>query len=176
MLFSMIFTSIFLTANHLYSTFASPLASTGGVAVGQSLNLTPSLAKRANVPLDQKCRQASDWIGRICLSEINDVEWADRCIGDDLILYWKNGQCPANTICMNKLNRPDEITIVCIDRPAVASSSGTSQQTGYVQVDNGENDDPAERVVSVSVEKDIPLASVAALIEGMCPILPLILT
>jgi hypothetical protein len=77
---------------------------------------------------------------------------------------------------MNKLTRPDGFNIVCIDRPADASTSGSNQQTGYVQVNNGENDNPAQRIVSVTVDKDIPLASVSALIEGMCPIPPLILT
>jgi len=168
---SIIFTTIFLTANHLYSTFASPVASEGGVAAGQSLNLTHSLAKRVNIPADQLCRQPSDWVGRMCLYEIDDGAWADRCLGDDLVKYWRDGHCPPNLICMNKLTDPEVITITCISRPSEASTSGSNQITGVVPITNVNSIRPAEKIVSVAIDKKISLASVSAMIEGMCPIL-----
>jgi hypothetical protein len=170
MRFSIIFTTIFLTANHLYSTFASPIASEGSVAAGKSHNLTHSLAKRVTPPADQLCRQPSDWVGRMCLYTVNDRAWADRCVGDDHVKYWRHGQCPPNLICMNKLGGPELLTITCIGRPSEASTSGSNQQTGVVPVTNAASIRPAEKVVSVGVDKVISLASVSAMIEGMCPI------
>ncbi|KIM83648.1 hypothetical protein PILCRDRAFT_432406 [Piloderma croceum F 1598] len=72
MVFSMVFTTIFLIVNHLYLTFASPTVSKGGVAAGQSFNLTHSLVKRAEIPSDKKCLQPSDWVGRSCMVILGD--------------------------------------------------------------------------------------------------------
>jgi len=67
---------------------------------------------------------------------------------------------------MNKLGGPELLTITCIGRPSEASTSGSNQQTGVVQVTNAASIRPAEKVVSVGVDKVISLASVSAMIEG----------
>ncbi|KIM73568.1 hypothetical protein PILCRDRAFT_15148 [Piloderma croceum F 1598] len=163
----MLFIAIFLTVNCLYSTSALPTVSGGGIAAGQSLNLTHSLAKRAEIPPDQKCHQPSDWIGRRCMIEFGngDDTWADQCLGDDRVLYWELGTCPPNTMCTNKFILPETITIVCINRPAGITDTGANQQTGVAQI--GASAEPArEHIVSIPVLNPIPGASVSVFMEG----------
>src|ERR1700733_7761664 len=81
MLFSIIFATIFLTINHFHSTLASPIVSNGGLAAGQSLNLTNSLAKRVYKPPGQLCTKPGDWFSRKCLSHVDDSSWIDTCDG-----------------------------------------------------------------------------------------------
>lgn len=165
MLVPMIFTTVFLIINHLYLTFASPIVSKGNVTAGQSFSLTHSLVKRVEIPSDQKCHQLSDWVGRSCVIEFGDQSWADTCLGDDFVKYWKLGSCPENTMCTNKFILPETITIVCIDRPSGVANTGADQQTGVA--DLGAATEPAmEHVVSIPILNPISGASVSALIEG----------
>ena len=165
MLFSVAFTTILLIVNHLYLTFASPTVSKGGVAAGQSFNLTHSLVKRAEIPSDQKCRQPSDWVGRSCIIQLGDEAWTDKCLGDDHVIYWRLGICPPNTMCTNTFILPETITIVCIDRPSGITDTGANQQTGVAEL--GAGSEPArEHIVSIPVLNPISGASVSAVIEG----------
>jgi hypothetical protein len=168
MLFSTTFT-IFLSINHLHSTFALPTGSNGGVAAVQSLNQTYSLAKRDYVPPDQKCDHADHWLGRRCLPGTSDRAWEDSCLDRDIIrAYWIVDYCPENTMCMNTLGPPENYPeiILCIFRPIVESNSTQNQQTGVYQVGNVGLGN-AEHTVSVSIKEGISDATVAAYLEGM---------
>lgn len=172
MLFSATFTTIFVTVNHLYSTFASPIVSKGDVATGRSLNQTHSLVKRAYVPNDQKCREPEDWNLRRCVTGGGDRAWEDQCIDHDLHEYYGFGSCPEDTMCMFALSpEPDvALTIACVGRPKDKSQSNNNpnSQTGVVSVPNSAfgTGDPVERIVSIPVVKAMSGASVSAFMEG----------
>jgi hypothetical protein len=177
MLFSIIFTAIFLTVNHLYSTLASPMVSNGG---GKSLNLTHSLAKRDYVPPDVLCDHAEEWIGRSCLSIMDDRTWMDTCLTDedDERIYIRIGSCLSDQICMNTFvtvvadeeqNLDNYRTIMCISHPFDevhrTEEKGLKVQSGVYTIDDG-GTGPAEHTVPVSIQDPISAASVSALIEG----------
>jgi hypothetical protein len=63
MLFSLIFTTVFLAINHIYSTFVSAIVSEGGAVAGKSLHLMHSLADY--VPADQLCDQPAQRVRRV---------------------------------------------------------------------------------------------------------------
>jgi hypothetical protein len=86
-------------------------------------------------------------------------------------VYWKDGSCPRFSICMNTFNHGSDgiivSTVICIPRPRHNRDLGPGdRQTGFVRATNENLDKPAELIVSVPLAKAIPLASVAALIEG----------
>jgi hypothetical protein len=171
MLVSTFFTIIFVTINHLYSTFASPIASEEGVAAGQSLNLTHALAKRDYVPVDQLCDEPEDWLSRSCFSVLLDQAYLDTCMYENL--EWKLGSCPPGTMCMNTYSPPPDVspTIICMIRPLgpAGNPSGNppaNGQVGYQQVSNVGNTAPVERIVSVELEKAVRVGAVSAFIEG----------
>jgi hypothetical protein len=181
LLSSIIFTTAFLAVNHLYSTFASPMVSKDGVAVGHSLNMTHSLAKRDWAPPDQKCRQADDWVVRRCQTLTSDLAWEDLCVTTDgtfVEIYTGQGFCPFGTICINALFESidpfdlwSEGIIVCIARPTsimvlVITTYGL-QQNG-VEVIGAQTGitDPSHTTVSVTLKNRIPGASVSAFLEG----------
>ncbi|KIM86070.1 hypothetical protein PILCRDRAFT_333260 [Piloderma croceum F 1598] len=174
MLVSTFSTAIFLTINHLYSTFASPIASEAGLAAGQSLNLTHALAKRDSdyVPVDQLCNVPEDWLFRNCFSAYLDKVYVDECM-DDYEVYWKLGSCPQGTMCMNTFGPPPDYipTIICLNIPLgpAGNPSGNppaNGQVGYQQVSNAGNAAPVECIVSVELENDVTAGAVSAIIEG----------
>ena len=57
-------------------------------------------------------------------------------------------------------------TVTCIQRPRHDRDLGFHRQTGMKRATNVNLNNPAELIVSVQLAKAIPLASVAALIEG----------
>lgn len=166
MLFSIIFTAIFLTVNHLYTIFASPIISNGDVAAGQSLNLTHS--KIEYYPPDYLCQKSIEWAFRACVTEIDDRTWGDLCINSTTFdRYGRLGSCPQNTMCMN-ICFSSKITIFCIGRPSDVIDLSGNQQTGVVKIETGTTTVPMDYTVSVPLAKSISAASVSALIEGMC--------
>jgi len=170
MLFSAIFTTTFLAVNHLYSTFASPIVSNGGVADSQPLNLTHSLAKRDYIPGDQKCSQPSQWLSRTCRPTISDRTWEDKCLitfGHMSIISYVVSSCPVNQLCTNILSpEPNpKHTIACIDRPSGVTDVNPNQQTGVFRVGRA-LDGTGERIVPVPVLGYISHASVSAFLEG----------
>jgi hypothetical protein len=169
MLFSIVFTTIFLTVNHLHSTFASPVVSKDNVI--RSLNLTHSLAKRDYVPSDQKCSQPSQWLSRICRPTISDRTWEDKCLftlGQMSTITYVLSSCDVDKMCMNILTpEPNsKHTIECIDRPSGVTVSGPQQQTGVFRVSRA-LDGPEQHGVPVPVLGAISQASVSAFMEGM---------
>jgi hypothetical protein len=190
--FSIIFTTAFLAVNLLYSTFASPMVSIGGVAGGHSFSPTHPLAKRDYVPADHQCDEPDDWVGRSCNTTYSDRAWEDMCLkldaDDEPIIYVGWGFCPIGLICVNTLIEstspfgPTNLPIiVCIVRPnAIIVMTITTygpQQNGVeaVGVQTGIAD-PSHTTVSVTLSNRIPGASVSALLEGTyylnCPICP----
>jgi hypothetical protein len=168
MLSSIIFTTIFLTINHLYSTFALPVVLNGDVATGQSLNVTRhSLAKRW-YPADQKCATPAQWVSRVCRPTIGDRAWEDRCRGPnggEVIRYVLSLCSDPNTICSNQIYQNKE-TILCIPRPVAQSQvPAPNQQTGVSQF-GSIYDLNVEHIQPVTLTNDISLASVSALLEG----------
>jgi hypothetical protein len=176
------FTAFFLTVNHLYLTFASPIASKDSVADGQSLNLTHALAKRDYTPTDQLCNEPDDWLHRNCLTTTSDRAWVDSCLHidddeDDDVEYWEQGECPPGTMCMNTYSPPpDSIpTIICMFRPTgftdLPRTNGDrpppAGQVGVTEVQNSYTPIAMERIVSVPIKHNIARASVSAFIEGM---------
>jgi len=172
MLFSATFTTIFVTANHLYSTFASPTVSKSDGAIGQSLNQTHSLAKRVFTPMDQKCREPEDWNLRRCVTGSGDRAWEDQCINHDVVEYYVPGTCPEDTMCMNILSPEPEaaLTIACVGPPNEKSQSNSepNSQTGVISILNSTygNGSPINRTISIPLVKAIPEASVSAFMEG----------
>jgi len=169
MLFSIVFSTIFLTVNYLQSTFASPVVSKDNVS--QSLNLTHSLAKRDYVPSDQKCSQSSQWLSRTCRPTISDRTWEDKCLvtfGQMSSITYVLSSCPVNTMCTNILtSEPNsKHTISCVDRPSGVTVSGPNQQTGVLRVSRA-FDGPQQHGVPVPVLGIISNASVSAFMEGM---------
>ncbi|KIM83715.1 hypothetical protein PILCRDRAFT_7114 [Piloderma croceum F 1598] len=135
MLSSIIFTTIFLTINYLYSTFASPVVLNGDVATGQSLKVTHSLAKRW-YPDDQKCATPAQWVSRVCRPTIGDRAWEDRCTGPNggVVIRYALSLCSdENTICSNIIYQFQQ-TILCVPRPVAQSQvPAPNQQTGVSQ-------------------------------------------
>jgi hypothetical protein len=171
MLFAAIITTIFLTVNHLCSTFASPIIESKG-SITESLNVTHSLAKRADIPTDQKCDQDTDWVGRVCLTSVDDRTWEDSCITDALVRYSRLGSCLPTEVCMNQLNRPDEILAVCLERPKSDMQYISNRQMdkgfmGFYLIKSVADVAEKQHRVSVKIGKDVTDASVAAFLEGM---------
>jgi hypothetical protein len=168
MVSAIIFTTIFLTINYLYSTFASLIVSNGDVATGQSLNVTHLLAKRQWAPADQKCTTPAQWQSRVCRPTIGDRAWEDRCrgpTGGEVIRYVLSLCSDPNTICSNQIYQNKE-TILCIPRPVAQSQvPAPNQQTGVSQF-GSIYDLNVEHIQSVTLTNDISLASVSALLEG----------
>src|ERR1700729_2659204 len=174
MLFSIIFTTTFLTGNHLYATFASPMASKGDVAAGQSLNLTQSLAKRVYSPPDTLCRPTIGWVQRQCLDIVDDLTWVDTCLGLDAYLhpyvYVTFGFCPIGKICMNTFapsgspgGPPLVRVIFCMDRPSIFTNSIPGLQTGVTMVTSTNS---LHTNIEVPLVNSISAASVSAVLEG----------
>jgi hypothetical protein len=188
LLSSIILTTAFLAVNHLYSTFASPMVSKDGVAVGHSFNLTHSLAKRQYAPEDQKCLQADDWVARTCYTLNGDVEWMDWCLGLFVGVYVVGGVCPFGTMCMDTeientdpFNTLPNLIIACVPRPntiyVIQITIFEIQQNGVVVVGPQTGiTDPGHTTVSITLQKRIPGATVSAFLEGTyylnCPICP----
>jgi hypothetical protein len=170
MLFSIIFTTVFLTVNfHLHSTFASPTK--GSVAPRHSLNLTHSLAKREYVPADQACAAPEEWVYRNCVSEISDREWLDTCDDNEGNPYWVYGRCPEDKICMDTYSiPPDSIpTISCIDRPTQKDETQQApkkMQTGVIAVGKPFQPGSTSHIQSVPIVQAMQGASITALLEG----------
>jgi hypothetical protein len=165
MLFStVLFTSVFLTINHLYSTFASPTVPKGDV--GESLNLTHQLVKRDYIPPDQLCDAPAHWVRRVCRTEFGDRAWSDSCRVVDF--YWRMGACPLNTMCQNTLaDNGLKQTINCVDRPTTSSRSAPDHQCGVYKAGNRGSTDPAERIISVTLDSNYADATVSAFMEGI---------
>jgi hypothetical protein len=171
MLFSIPF-PIFLI-NHLYSTFASPIVSRGGVAAGQSLKLMHSLAKRVYIPPDQLCDNPDDWVSRECVTGLSDLEWEDNCHTDADVIYLRVGECPEDTMCQNTLvqdeNDEEPIeTISCISRPRNNNVVAPDQQSGVSRLSNTSSGEsgPSQRTLSVMVETNLVDATVSGLVEA----------
>jgi hypothetical protein len=164
MLLSIIFTTIILTINNPYSTFASPIVSNGSVTTGQSLN-THLLAKRAPPP-DQKCTTPAQWKNRVCRPRIGDRAWEDRCTGPrgGEVIRYVTGLCPENTICSNVIQNYEEL-VACIARPRILNYVQQNQQTGVAQF-GGIAQPNVQYIQSITLVNDISLASVSALLEG----------
>jgi hypothetical protein len=169
MLLSIIFPTIFLTINYLYSTFASPILFEGGVDTGESL--TPVIARY--IPSDQKCTQISQWYARRCTTSLGDQGWVDVCRynPDAVPFYMVDGSCPSNTMCQNILAySPTDVgpveTIGCVPRPSHRSQVIPRRQTGVYTVKNPSNTGSSQQTVSVTLETNLAGASVAALMEG----------
>ena len=165
---STFFTTIFVTIDHLYSTFASPIASEEGVAAGQSLNLTHALAKRNWYPVDQLCDEPEDWTFRVCFSAHLDQAYMDECVNIDGDVYWKLGACPRDIMCMNTFGPPPNYsrTAICMNRPlnSAGNPSGNppaNGQVGYYRLAEQGISTPA---VSVELVRAVKGAAVSAFI------------
>ena len=184
MFFSIIFTAIILTSNHLYSTFASPMVSKRGVPADQSLNLTHSLAKRNDYwPPNQLCELEEDWIARRCLGSVSDRTWQDVCLsftndGRHIYIEVILGSCGENELCFNKVMESDDPsdtlpihTSECIPRPGrgtvvATNPDGDPEQTGVLEVmGRGVGAGPSQ-VLSILIVTPLSKASVSAFIEG----------
>jgi hypothetical protein len=165
---STIFTIILLTVNHLYSTFASPVVSKGGLG-DCSLDLAHTPAKQASPP-DQLCEEVDVWKERMCVTSSNDREWMDVCI-HHVTEYEYNAysRCPLDTMCMNVLGPGPEhnFIIVCLERPSAMIHTSLEKQMGVFKVSAGIALVPVERTVDVRVAMPIDSASVSAYLEGM---------
>lgn len=168
MLFSTLFSAIFLIVSHLYSASASPILSESDVAAGESFNLTtsPRLARRNYVPPDQLCNARTQWVARECHTASGDRVWADICNPGTDVPYTKFGRCPQLKMCQNTIiSGPVPIhTINCVDRPTGPSQLAPDQQSGVIVV-NGAGV-AAERIVSVGLKGNFADASVSAFLEG----------
>lgn len=157
MLFSIIFTTVFVTTNCLYSTFASPIMSNGSAVAGELLNLTHSLANY--VPADQLCDQPAQWVHRVCQTGISDCAWSDTCCTNParMIFEWKVGMCLVNTMCQNTFTSSpgSKEFINCVDHPYNNNVLAPDQQSGVYSVGNIGNPNPAERIVSVAVQTNL---------------------
>jgi hypothetical protein len=165
MLLSIIFTSIVLTVNNTYSTFASPIVPNGSVTTGQSLN-THVLAKR-DPPPDQKCSTPAKWKKRICTPIIGVGVWQDQCTSRDNggpVVRFVTGLCPLNTMCTNVIQDYEE-TVVCTVRPVVLINPQPNQQTGVAE-HGGVGLPNVQYIQSITLLNDISVASVSALLEG----------
>lgn len=166
MLFSILFSTIFLVVNHLDSTSASPILSESSVAAGESLNLTTraSLARRNYVPPDQLCNAPTQWAARECFTQSGDRSWADIC--NPNAPYIKFGRCPQNKMCQNTIisGTVPIHTINCVDRPAGPNQLAPDQQSGVIVVNGASS--VAQRVVSVQLQENLADASVSAFLEG----------
>jgi hypothetical protein len=172
MLFAVTITTIFLTVNHLSSTFASPIIESKG-SIARSLNVTHSLARRAGIPPDQKCAKDTDWVGRICLTSVDDRTWEDSCVDDNLVRYSRRASCLPTEVCMNQINIPDEILAVCLERPMSDLQYISNRQVergfmGYRLIKSVYDVAKIQHTVSVKVPNDVNVASVAAFLEGTC--------
>jgi hypothetical protein len=180
MLFSIIFTTTFLTVNHIYATFASPMPYKGDVAASQSLNLThslASLAKRAFLPPDTLCRPTKGWIDRECSDIVDDRTWLDSCIRTVYLepeVYLTAGSCPIGTMCVNKMSPSGFLpgqgpslvrNIECIGRPSIFNNFSPGVQIG-VQAVNNHGATGNYPTVRVPIARGILKASVSALLEG----------
>jgi hypothetical protein len=173
MLFAATLTTVFLTANYLCSTFASPIVIEYKGSIAPSINVTHSLARRAGIPSDQKCAKDTDWIGRICLTSVDDRTWEDSCVSDNLVRYSALGSCLPAEVCMNQLNIPDEILAVCLARPMSDMQYISNRQVekgfmGYRLIKSVYDVAKIQHRVSVKVPTDVTTASVAAFLEGTC--------
>jgi hypothetical protein len=187
-LVSISFITIFLTVNHLHSTFASPMVSGDTVAASQSLNLTNTVATQPDVvPSDQRCDQSNHWLQRRCTTRQLDQGWMDSCSSLRGARYFKFGSCPLGTMCMNTMspsrNGRLDYVIYCLRRPMTplqdpSGATGAPQiaigQVGVVPV-TAHDLVPTERLVPVKVRRTIANATIAALIEGTYQISQLIL-
>ena len=172
MLASIFFTTIFLTVNHLFTTFALPPVSKDNVSAGQSLGLTHVLAKRDWTPADQKCNDPEDWYARNCVTKEVDKIWYDSCMNDDGDEYYRWGVCPDETICMDTYGpEPDQApTITCVIRPTCDACKPSitggpppaNGQTGVYQLGDPYEIRPPLRAISVTMETSISGASVTA--------------
>lgn len=163
MLFSIIFTTVFPTINHIYSTFALPMVSK---VAASNATLTQPAKRDGWAPQDQKCTTAAQWLSRICQPDIGDRVWVDHCTGPqggEAICYVYSS-CPERTMCSNVI-RNYKSTIVCIGRPSIDTVSQTGQQTGVFSVANT-FDLNEEYIESVTLVTSISLASVSAFLEG----------
>jgi hypothetical protein len=169
MLPSTIFTTILLiTVNRLYSTFASPMVSKGGLG-DRSLDLAHTPVKRAPPP-DQLCEKEDTWKQRMCVTSSNDREWMDVCtqhVSD--YEYNRYSTCPLNTMCMNVLGPgPEHVFIsICLERPSGLINTGLKQQMGEYTVSSPISLGPVFRTVEVAISNALSMASVSAYLEGM---------
>jgi hypothetical protein len=169
MLLSTIFTTMFLTMDYLYPTFASPILSEASIYAGESLN--PRLAMARYIPDNQKCHQSSQWEARQCFTQGgSDRLWVDLCRsnpGAD-VFYLMGATCAPHKMCQNTRIQDDDDpepvdTILCVPRPTGNNLLVPGVQTGVYTVDNGGN---SQHNVSVTLETNLPGATVAALMEG----------
>ena len=175
------FIVIFLTVNHLQSTFASPIVSEDTIDDGQLLELTDTVATQAEAvaPPGQLCDRPLQWRSRRCIASQLDRAWVDRCRrpGENH-WYYRFGSCPADKMCINTLFRRVQHgqsfltrNIYCLGRPKtriekpVALIKVPSGQVGVIPINTFDqvfkNPD-----ISVVVESTIGNASITALIEG----------
>ena len=108
MLGSILFTTIFLTVNHLFPIFALPPVSKDNISASQSLSLTHVLVKRDCSPAYQTCdeqflacQSSEDWRSRNCVAQPVDRIWYDTCVDDEGDVRYRWGICPEDTICMD---------------------------------------------------------------------------
>jgi hypothetical protein len=175
MLLSIIFPTIFLAINYLYSTFASPILSQGGVdpASDESLNLV--IARYMMYPDDHKCQEAIQWSTRVCTTHLDDHSWVDVCRYNPLNpvpFYMVDGSCPPTTMCHNVIAQyatdPEPVeTINCVPRATSRNQLAPDRQTGVYTVENHSNSGSSQHNISVILETNLPGATVAALMEGM---------
>jgi hypothetical protein len=163
--FQIILTTIFLTANHLHPTFASPLVSNGDVAVGPPLNLTHSLAEhQVQAPADQQCSTPALWAKRICRPVIGLCVWEDQCWNlQGVINHYILRLCPENTYCQPILFFGRE-SALCYP-VAAAGTSKAGEQTGF-RLFRNLIELNVEHIYSVTLENDVPIAAVSAMLEG----------
>jgi len=67
-----------------------------------------------------------------------------------------------NTLADNGIKQ----TINCVDRPTSSSQSAPDQQCGVYPASNAGSTDPAQRIISVTLDSNFADASVSALMEG----------
>ena len=178
MLGSILFTTIFLTVNHLFPIFALPPVSKDNISASQSLSLTHVLVKRDWSPADQTCDDPDDWHSRNCVAQAVDRIWYDTCVDADEDVRYGWGICPEDTICMDTYGpEPDQApTIACVIRPTcdgckpsiLGGPPPAKGQTGTYQVGKINYAlQPQKRAVSVTMKTSISGASVTSFMEGM---------
>jgi hypothetical protein len=164
MLFSIILTNIFLIINHPYSAFSSPTEPKRGVAL-DLMHLT--VAK--NIPQND-CPRGTEWHSRNCEPWVSDRAWEDFChiIGttDPMDFEYVTGACPENTMCQDTFTSDNIETVACLKRPTTQTQLEPGEQSGVYKITNAHSV-PAQRIISVKIEKDLAHASVSALMEGV---------
>jgi hypothetical protein len=186
------FITVFLTANYLHSTCASPIVSEDTVIDSQLLDLTDTVATQAGVlaPPDQLCDRITQWRYRKCISTLLDRAWLDWCYTGTALGKTKFGSCPVNTMCMNTLFRRTTRygrsvltrSIYCLSRPKTRQESpvvsiavsAMSGQVGFIPINTFDLSSTSQSV-PVKVGSTLANVSITAMIEGAYQISKLII-